>query len=454
MSSPNTDISTLETERQQNLDRAQTIFEVARDSDGRDLTTEEQGSQDKYLDRVEQIDRELNTLGRIEALQAARAAKAEPSSPEPSGIEVGDKHREPGMLFAQMAVALHRAGGNRREAAIIAREQMDDVFLSRVFETPANELRRSDPGVGNTVSAAWAGDLVREYDRQSGEFIDLLRAQTLLGTIGARMLSFAGAPGIKIPRQTAGASGTWLDGEASAIPVKALAFDAVNLTPKKMGTITVVSRELIERSDPSALSIIRDDLVASAATAMDQTFCGGSAAGSGSPAGIFNGSSTLTASNQSNTLTDATADMLSLLSKVAGTEQIPGPFVWAMNTLLLTTLQFMRDANGAYAFRDELNSGMLAGYPVVVSDAAASADRIMLLAPNQILVANGMAPTLDLSTEATIHRETVPADNLNAATPVQSLWQTDSVGFRMLLETDWGKRHAWAAAVIGAVNWA
>ena len=455
MADTSSQIADLEVERNQNLDRAKVISSIAGDA-SRDLTAEEQSSQSAYLDRVEAIDSELSTLSRIEKLEASRAvpvaASAEPAAD--AAIEVNHTHREPGMIFAQMAACMNRARGSRHDAAQYAKEVLGDEFLSRVLAAPPGVLDRADPGVGDTSTAAYAGVLVREYQRQASEFIELLNGQTVYGQLGARTLNFNGAPGIKVPRMTSGPSASFV-GEGAAIPVTDSAFDEITLEPKKMGALIVLNRELAERSDPAAVGIIRDEMVESSRLALNVAFLGGGGATATTPMGIFNQSQAgMTASATANALDDATADMKNLMTTLAATNKIPGPYVWAMGQDCLISLMYMRDANGQYAFRDELNAGRLAGHTYVVDNSTTMADDLALFAPNQILIANGKSPTVDMSTEATLHRETVPtADIGGAATPVQSLYQTDALALRLLLEIDWSKRHDWACSVITAVTW-
>ena len=457
----NETIETLEVERSQNLDRAKTVAAIAKDGD-RDLTAEEQASQAAYLDRVEAIDKELETLSRIERLEASRAVPVEADAAEaPARITVGDKHREPGTLFAAQAVALHRNSNDRTQAARFAREVWDDELLARVLETPPAVLERATQTAADTTTAGWAAEIMVEYKRQADEFIELLRPMTVLTQITPRRLTFDGTGSIKIPKQSAGVSGGWIS-ELGAIPVGELTTAEITLTPAKLGVIVVVSQEAINQSDPQILQVVRDDMLAGTAQPLDALFVSNTAASAPAPAGILNGITPESASAivGGSDLDDATADLKGLEAELAAAN-VPGPWTWIMHSSAYNSLLYMRETGtGVYAFRDELRGGTLSGHRVVVSNNVTS-DDVILVAENQILYATGRAPEVSLTNEASLHMSDTPDANLNTGagagpvttTPVRSLFQTDSVASRILSSWGWGRRHDAAIAWVAGVGW-
>ena len=135
-------------------------------------------------------------------------------------------------------------------------------------ETPeVVEVLRAAVAAGTTTDPAWAAPLVN-YQVMASEFIELLRAETILGRLsGYRSVPF----NIKIPRQTAGATANWV-GEGLSKPVSKLVFDQVTLPSAKIAVICVITHELARFSNPSAEQLVRDDLIATIAEFMDKQF--------------------------------------------------------------------------------------------------------------------------------------------------------------------------------------
>jgi hypothetical protein len=68
----------------------------------------------------------------------------------------------------------------------------------------------------------------------------------------------------------------------------------------------------------------------------------------------------------------------------------------------------------------------------------------------------GEAPRFEISDQATLHMEdTTPlpiVDGGVPAAPVRSLWQTDSLGLRLIMPMNWIMRRP-VAALINGVTW-
>lgn len=442
----NQTIESLNIERQQNLERAKMISEVARDGGREELSTEEQGTQDKYLDRVESINRELGTLERIEKLEAARAVPV--ADDKPSGIRVTDKVREPGIMFAQMALALHRNGNDRRLAADWARAEWGDDFIGEVLSTPPATLERAAVAGGTTTDSGWASQLVQEYDRQASEFIDMLRAQTVLSQLAPRRLDFGDNKSIKIPRKTAGVAGGWVS-EAGAIKVEKLTVADLDLTPSKLGSIVVISEELARESSPAALQLIRDDLVEGTAQTIDSLFISTTAASAPAPAGLLNGISGGTPSTASSDLEKSVVDLQALETSL-DSANVPGSRTWIMNPAQYNSLLWMRDSYG-FQYRAELTEGKLGGHRIITSTNVTDAT-IILVAEDQILWATGRAPTIELSRDATLMMDSAPNSPIDSASAT-SLFQTDQVATRLIVSLAWGVRHTEAVAYTASVTW-
>ena len=114
---------------------------------------------------------------------------------------------------------------------------------------------------------------------------------------------------------------------------------------------------------------------------------------------------------------------------------------------------------GEFPFKAELTGGTLQGYPVIQSSNV-TADMMLLVDAADFVSVTGDTPRFDVSDQATVHMEdttplaisTVGSPNTVAA-PVRSLWQTDCIGVRMLLDLNWGLRRTGTVAWTQTMTW-
>ncbi len=87
--------------------------------------------------------------------------------------------------------------------------------------------------------------------------------------MGARMLD--GLVGnIAIPKLSAGATAYWVDPDSTTGPTESKqTFGQVALSPKTVGGMTDISRQLLQQSSPSVDMLIEDDLQKILAIAID-----------------------------------------------------------------------------------------------------------------------------------------------------------------------------------------
>jgi len=455
MQNASEEIQTLEVERAALLERAATVEAIASESD-REMTEEEAASFGGYLDKVETIDAKIARSVRIESLSAqrAKAAPAADAEAEPAAaVRLGEKVREPGMLFPQMAIALHRNGNSPQAAAEYARRVWDDPLLSRILETPPDMIERAAVAGGDTVNAGWASELV-EYRNASEEFVELLRPQSATMQLATRTLDFGRNDSITIPTQTAGAAGGYI-AEGAAIPVGTLTTAQLTMAPRHLGIIVAITEQLANSSAPDALTLVRDDMIAGTATAIDAAALTQVARSATNPGGIYTGggsSAGATAGAVPAVLDRITADTLAAQQAMSAAN-IPGALVWIMNSSEFNMLNHVRDGIGQYAFREELSRGTFSGHRVVVSNNQ-TATNVGLLAEGQVIFGRKGGPMVATSSDATINMSDAPVvDQSTATDPVTSFFQTRQVGLRLTWDHDYIKRHAAASYELTAVDW-
>lgn len=133
-------------------------------------------------------------------------------------------------------------------------------------------------------------------NHMGNQFIDALKANTLLGRLGARFLS--GLNGnVSFPKKTASASFGWLAEAAGATPSD-VTVGNVSLSGKHVGGVVPMTFEAMRQSSPAIEQIVREDMLSGMALAIDAAGFNGTGA-SNQPTGILN-----TAGVQTVTLAD------------------------------------------------------------------------------------------------------------------------------------------------------
>ena len=135
-----------------------------------------------------------------------------------------------------------------------------------------------------TAATDSAGGYLVATENMASNFIELLRNRTVVGRMGATMLT--GLKGdVTVPKQTAGGTAYWLTNEATAITESNQTLGQMALTPKNVGAYTEVSRQLMMQSSPSADAMVMGDLAKVLALAIDLAALEGTGS-SGQPTGI------------------------------------------------------------------------------------------------------------------------------------------------------------------------
>jgi HK97 family phage major capsid protein len=455
-------IAAFEARRATAMQRMTEIMEASAEV-GATLDTAQQEEFDGLEADIKAIDSHITRLKAIEA-QAVRTASpiivTDPASASAArgAVTVGaarSVHVLPnvakGTAFTRFAIALMRSKGDLMQAVEIARGWHDS--------TPEVEaVLRAAVAVGTTSDPAWAAPLV-EYQNMTGEFIELLRPETIMGQIqGFRRVPF----NIKMPAQVSGSSANWV-GEGKPKPVSALSFNTVTLGFSKAAGIVVMTDELVRFSNPSAEAIVQRDMIATIAQFLDVQFIDPAIAAVAGvhPASITNGAPNIPASG-------VTADALrqdigTLFAMfVQANMSIRGAY-WIMDPIMALSIGMLSNALGQAEFPGiNMNGGIFFGLPVVVSSnvphvagsegppVVEASTMIVLCLPSEILLADDGGVTLDASREASLQLDDAPA--AGAATLV-SLWQNNMVALRAERYINWQRRRPQAVAYISGARY-
>ncbi len=396
---------------------------------------------------VKQIDEHLVRLREMEVTNKAQAVTTEQTLPQPerpksSIISVRNRTLEKGTHFFRYCQVMMMAKGNKFEAVNYV--QQNDRWM---HETPELvDVLRTAVAAGTTSDATWAGNLV-QYTQMASEFIELLRAQTVLGRLtGFRTVPF----NISVPRQTAGTSVNWV-GEGQPKPLTKGAFDTVQLRWAKVAGIVAFTQELVRFSNPSAESVIRTDLTAAVSQFIDEQFLDPSKieVANVSPASITNGADSAAASGET-AAAFRNDTKLAIGNFVLDNIDLNGVVI-LMTPLQAVSLSFMVNATTSTPEFPGLgpNGGNLLGFPVITSNNVPSGT-IVFLKPGEILLADDGGVDVAVSTEASLQMDDDPS---SGEQQVVSLWQSNLIGLRIERFINWKVRRPNAVYVITGADY-
>jgi hypothetical protein len=314
---------------------------------------------------------------------------------------------------------------------------LEDAIAQRCGDERSRIVVRAAVAPAMVGVPEWAGSFVGETVLP---FLSGAIQPSAFAQLAAKCLSvtFDKTGAIKVPvRANTGILGSWV-AEGNAIRVIAATLAAINLAPKKLGSISVYSRELAFRSPQSVEAVMRQIQAEDLGTLLDQSLLSDAAGDATQPPGIFFGNVPLPAS----TATTPQAAMLEDLQALAGALP-PGARV----AYLVNREQALSQAVLlATPLRDVIVSQWIDAGQVAAVDLAS-----LVLATGAVQFEIAPDTTLHMEGETPLPFSASGAPNLVAA-PIMSTFQVAAVGIRALLETSWGLR-ANAVARIDGVSW-
>lgn len=329
-----------------------------------------------------------------------------------------------GCTLTRTVMALANSGGGMKAAGDFAAHRWGPTSKVALSIKDAVEA-------GSTFSEDYSD--IASLRGANTAFFTSVRAQTIIGRLsGVRRMP----PRTKMLRTTAGISSQWI-GEAAGKPINTMVFakqDGLEL--RKLVTPAVITRELLESSDPNAETIIRAEMVRSISSAENTAFIDPANAGETGvkPASVTYGLSAIGGGSPSSTPED---DFEELIQNYTG--DLERAYL-VMSPLLGAKLSGQSRPNiGA-------RGGEWAGVPVITS-ADVPAGTIVLIDPTGIALIEGPG-SARTSDQASI--QMVDESTLNSATPTPaqlvSMWQTNSLAIMT------GRFVNWAVARPGAVS--
>ena len=423
------------------------LSEAIKSFDEADDKEAAQATVDTLTIQVEAETKSLDSLRRAENALSAKAATA-PAIGGGTGATMKDSQKAD--LIIKSALVSFDAYVKRVpvEQCLSERYGNDEALKSIVMLTTK---AAQNPAMTNVPG--YAQELLRD---SYGAFMDLLRGESVVPRIPMNRYQFDGYANIKIPARANGAANLAgaFRGEGAPIRVGGLSLTSHTLTPKSLGVIGTFTSELMERSTPAIESVIRQAMIEDTAQALDFAYLGNDAATPIAPAGLRSystGDNTAVSAGSSNQ--NIIADIRGRLGQIADLN-MGRKLVWVMHPSRFIGVQMAITATGAYQF-PEAQNGSLMGVPVVTSTNVPN-DIVYLLDAAELGFAGG-APRFMGTDVATIHEEdTTPKpinDGTEAASPVRSLFQTNSQALRCTWELDWSCLRIGAVQTITNVKW-
>jgi hypothetical protein len=333
-------------------------------------------------------------------------------------------------LTAQAISAAGAAAGGRAEppAAILRRAWPSDRDADMVLKAASNPATLTNP--------PWAGVLSMQ---RAADFIGMLAPSSCGLSLLQRCLQFewpAGVNSLLIPAIDVAAARTPWQSEGNPISVVQFTTSvSAPLSPAKIATIVVLTREILEYSLPNAELMVRTALSESLGLAIDTALFGSAAATATTPAGIFNGVSALpasTASIPSEAAVEDISNVVAAVSAVSGNHPV---------TLIASFKQ-------AASLRARMDIGAFDVLPC----ATLPANTLAAVASNGLASISDSVPEFAVTTEASVVLDTAP-QNIGSVGPAKTIYQNDLIAIRLKFRLTWVLRHPLAAAWVNGVSW-
>jgi HK97 family phage major capsid protein/HK97 family phage prohead protease len=238
---------------------------------------------------------------------------------------------------------------------------------------PADVLRAggADQRRDLTVGTPTAGGNLVATDLLSGSFIDLLRNRMVLPQLGAMMLTDLNG-NVAIPRQSGAGTAYWV-AENGAVTESQQTVDQVTLSPKTLGALTEISRQLMLQSSIDVEGFVRRDLATGIALALDLAAIHGSGS-SNQPTGVLATSGIGSVALGTNGGTPDIDTMIDLETAIATANADVGSLAYLTNPKVVAILKKLKSTTGEYLWSNLPNGnrgatpGEINGYSVARSN--------------------------------------------------------------------------------------
>jgi HK97 family phage major capsid protein len=285
--------------------------------------------------------------------------------------------------------------------------------------------------------------------QQSSEVIELLRERAVFRAMRPTVVPMP-TGSLQIPKLTGGATATYI-GESDNIVATEQTTGMVNLTWKKLAAIVPISNDFLRFESYGADSMIRNDLVAAMADREDIAFIRGDGT-EFTPKGLryFAPAANVFDANATINLANVTSDVADAVLRLRNAHCRMINVGWLWNPRTTEYLRSVRDTNGNFAFKAEIDAGRFWGFPFmdttnIPADLGTGTDEseIYLVDFADCVLGESNTLTIDTSTEASYWD----------GSALQSAYSKDLTLMRVIANHDLGLRHDSSIVVMTAVKW-
>jgi HK97 family phage major capsid protein len=378
---------------------------------------------------------ELEELTQLEIVQEKQVKRVDAPAihPSPAKKEGADTPEE----------RTKAVGGIIRTMVLAKRQGMSPMSYAKEYMKDDNLIKAL-----SSSTAADGGVLVQ--GQYASDVIELLRAESVVRSLQPLMVPMDSGT-FTMPKHTAGSASTWI-GENQNVAKTQPAFGEVKLTAKKLAALVPISNDLLRRSVFNADAIVRDDLVGELATSSDAAFIRADGTGA-APKGLYYQALAAgrVAVNATVNLANVTTDLLGAIQRMLDANVKMRRAGWIFAPRTWTYLLSLRDGNGNFAFKPEMDGGKLFGFPYKVTtniptnlgSGTPNESEIYLADFADVVIGETTGVMLDVSSEAAYH------DGSN----VVAAFSLDQSVIRAIIEVDLGMRHAESVQVLTEVDW-
>lgn len=275
--------------RQAEQSRVRTINEMGEKYDARDLALAAIGAGTSPEDFQRQLLDHVNTRGTKPAARAANGSA--PLAENSARIGMNEAEMRRYSLFNVVRALANPHDRKAQEAASFEIEMSQEAQRTLGKEAkgilvPEDVLGRAfnTGGAPDTPVGAQTGSNLVDTNLMTGSFIEMLRNRTTIMRLATTMGGLVG--NVEIPKQTGGATAYWI-GEGQDATEGTPTIGQLGLSPKTVAAYVDITRRLLMQSTPDAEGIVRRDLVAAVAQAIDWAGYYGTGTGN-QPRGIKN----------------------------------------------------------------------------------------------------------------------------------------------------------------------
>jgi capsid protein len=295
-------------------------------------------------------------------------------------------------------------------------------------------ITRAASGPAMYDQTGWATELARkviidEFDALAGASAGAALGRQCLQLAFDRN-AYIGVPGI-----VADATHAAFVADGAPIPVVAFNLFPVTLKLHKVASIVALTRQMIESSNIEAL--MQDALTRSTGMAIDAALFDANAASATRSAGLRYNLAPIaasTATDQWQAAIDDLASLVKAVSPIAGN----GPLVFVTSP--------HRRLRMALRWVDALIPD------ITVLASSALNNEVLCIVPAALAIGIGPPPEIDTANAAALHMEDT-SPQPPPASPLKSMYQSDSIAVKIRTVFDWGLRDSRAVAWLTATTW-